>query len=97
MVSRNLSSLFRKIVKDADGKLEMPVDVYLPPNKKMAPVVMIAHGFTQDKKFHANQGRHLAAAGYVVLVPSLQRFADHAGHGRDLLIMLDWIKTHLPG
>ncbi len=73
-----------------DGRLVMPVDVYLPSNKKPAPVVLIAHGFTQNKKYHANQGRHLAAAGYVVLVPSLQRFADHAGHARDLASLLDW-------
>lgn len=73
-----------------DGKLAMPVDVYLPPARKPAPVVLLAHGFTQNKRYHANQGRHLAAAGYVVLVPSLQRFADHAGHGRDLTTLLDW-------
>jgi len=73
-----------------DGTLQMPVDVYLPAAKTPAPVVLLAHGFTQTKRFHANQGRHLAAAGYVVLVPSLQRFADHAGHGRDLLTLLDW-------
>ena len=75
------------------GNLEMPVDVYLPPGKTAAPVVLLAHGFTQNKNFHANQGRHLAAAGFVVLVPSLQRFADHAGHGRDLLGLLDWAAT----
>jgi dienelactone hydrolase len=75
---------------EVDGKLEMPVDVYLPQAKNPSPVVMLAHGFTQSKKFHANQGRHLAAEGYVVLVPSLQRFANHAGHARDLLTLLDW-------
>ena len=73
-----------------DAKIHMPVDIYLPQGKKPAPVVLLAHGFTQNKKYHANQGRYLAAEGYVVLIPSLQRFADHAGHARDLLALLDW-------
>jgi len=76
---------------ELDGKLVMPVDVYLPPTHKSAPVVLLAHGFTQNKRYHANQGRQLAAAGYVVLVPSLQRFADHPGHARDLISLLDWV------
>ena len=80
---------FSVMVK-VDGGLEMPVDVYLPPNKNPAPVVLLAHGFNQSKKYHANHGRQLALAGYVVLIPSLRRFADHAGHGRDLLTLLDW-------
>lgn len=71
-------------------KIVMPVDVYLPDHKKPAPVVMLAHGFTQNKKFHANQGRRLAVEGYVVLIPSLQRFSDHVGHGKDLRALLDW-------
>jgi dienelactone hydrolase len=75
-----------------DGKLSMAVDVYLPEAPQSAPVVMLAHGFTQDRKYHANQGKRLAAEGYVVLIPSLVRFADHAGHGRDLVALLDWVE-----
>ncbi len=69
----------------------MPVDVYLPHEKHPAPVVLLAHGFTQNKQYHVNQGRHLARQGYVVLIPSLQRLADHAGHAKDLLGLLDWV------
>jgi len=76
-------------VKLEDNK-EMAVDVYLPEKPRPAPVVMVAHGFTQDRKYHANHGRQLAAAGYVVLVPSLTRFSDHVGHARDLRLLLDW-------
>ncbi len=73
-----------------EGKVEMAVDGYLPDGKKPAPVVLIAHGFTQSGAFHANQARRLAKEGYVVLVPSLARFANHVGHGKDLVALLDW-------
>lgn len=73
-----------------EGNVEMAVDGYLPDGKKPAPVVLIAHGFTQSGAFHANQARRLAKEGYVVLVPTLARFANHAGHGKDLIALLDW-------
>lgn len=78
----------------ADVKLEkkvtMPLDVYLPADKRQAPLVLIAHGFTQNKSYHANHGRKLAGEGYVVLIPTLQRFGNHVGHGQDLRSLLDW-------
>lgn len=73
-----------------EDKVEMAVDGYLPDGKKPAPVVLIAHGFTQSGAYHANQARRLAKEGYVVLVPALARFANHAGHGKDLIALLDW-------
>jgi dienelactone hydrolase len=80
---------FTAVVK-LEKKVTMPVDVYLPANKERAPLVLVAHGFTQNKDYHANQGRKLAGEGYVVLIPSLQRFGNHAGHGQDLRSLLDW-------
>lgn len=73
-----------------EGKVEMAVDGFLPVGRKPALVVVIAHGFTQSGAFHANQARRLAKEGYVVLVPTLARFANHAGHGKDLVALLDW-------
>jgi dienelactone hydrolase len=64
------------------------VDFYLPPAPGPAPVVVIAHGFTRNRKTMAGWGDMLAREGFVAVVPDLPSLADHARNGRALAELL---------
>ena len=48
------------------GGVAIDATIYLPQTKP-APAILLAHGFTGDKKSVAPQAQELAAKGYVVL------------------------------
>ncbi len=57
------------------------------------PVIVLAHGFSQSKANHANQGFHLATRGYIVLIPNSNAASDHSRFGDDLIKCIDWIEA----
>jgi dienelactone hydrolase len=63
------------------GKV-VAVDFYLPPEGGPAPVVMVAHGFTRNRRTMAGWGGRLAAGGFLAVVLGLPTWADHARNGR---------------
>ena len=70
------------------GKV-VAVDFYLPMGTGPAPVVVVAHGFTRNRKTMAGWGGMLAKAGFIAVVPDLPTWADHARNGRALVELLD--------
>jgi dienelactone hydrolase len=60
------------------------VDVYLPAAAEPTPLVIVAHGFSRSRRNMAGWGQQLAAAGYLAVVPDLPSRSDHAGNGRSL-------------
>ena len=64
------------------------VDFYLPPLSGPAPVVVIAHGFSRNRKTMAGWGDLLAREGFLAVVPDLPAWADHARNGRALVELL---------
>jgi dienelactone hydrolase len=74
------------------GKL-VKVDVYLPLMSGPAPVVVIAHGFTRNRKTMAGWGSMLAAQGFLAVVPDLPTWADHARNGRALAELLTEVQA----
>lgn len=64
------------------------VDFYLPSAPGPAPVVVIAQGFTRNRKTMACWGGMLAAHGFLAMVPDLPTWADHARNGRALAELL---------
>jgi len=61
------------IVKDARRSREIPIRVYLPKEKKPAPVVLFSHGLGGSREGSAFLGNHWAARGYVAI------FLQHPG------------------
>jgi dienelactone hydrolase len=64
------------------------VDFYLPPGSGAAPVVIVAHGFTRNRKTMAGWGGLLAREGFIAVVPDLPTWADHPLNGRALAELL---------
>jgi len=62
-------------IRDAARDREIPVRVYLPAEKKIAPVVLFSHGLGGSREGSAFLGRHWSARGYVCV------FLQH--HGSD--------------
>lgn len=60
-------------VKDAKRSREIPIRVYLPADKKAAPVVLFSHGLGGNREGSAFLGKHWAARGYVAV------FLQHPG------------------
>ncbi len=60
-------------VKDDARNRDIPIRVYLPPKKVVAPVVLFSHGLGGDREGSAYLGRHWAARGYVAV------FLQHRG------------------
>lgn len=58
------------------------VDVYWPSVAAPAPIVIIAHGFSRDRRNMSGWGRHLAKEGLVAVIPDLPTRSDHARNGR---------------
>jgi dienelactone hydrolase len=66
-------------------------DLYLPASNKPAPLVIVAHGFLRSKTNMAGWGQMLAGEGYVVAVPTLPTYADHARNARAMGELMDWL------
>ena len=60
-------------VKDAKRSREIPIRVYLPADKKSAPVVLFSHGLGGNREGSAFLGKHWAKRGYVAV------FLQHPG------------------
>jgi len=69
------------------------VDFYLPPASAPAPVVVIAHGFSRNRKTMAGWGDLLASEGFLAVVPDLPTWADHARNGRALAELLTEVQA----
>lgn len=59
-------------------------DVYWPASQAVAPLVIVAHGFSRNRRNMAGWGQLLAAEGFVAVVPDLPTWSDHARNGRFL-------------
>jgi dienelactone hydrolase len=68
--------------------MRVKVDFYVPSANGPAPVVLIAHGFTRNRKTMAGWGAMLAAHGFLAVVPDQPTWADHARNGRALAELL---------
>jgi dienelactone hydrolase len=64
------------------------VDFYLPSAAGPVPVVVIAHGFSRNRKTMAGWGAMLAAQGILSVVPDQPSLADHARNGRAVAELL---------
>jgi predicted dienelactone hydrolase len=53
------------VVRDAGRSRTIPVLIYLPTDKKPAPVVLFSHGLGGDRTGSAYWGQHLARHGYL--------------------------------
>lgn len=60
------------------------VDLYWPGAPGRAPLVVVAHGFSRDRKNMSGWGEWLAVQGFAVAVPDLPAWSDHARNGRFL-------------
>jgi dienelactone hydrolase len=79
------------------GKV-VAVDFYLPLGSGPAPVVVVAHGFTRDRRTMAGWGGRLAGDGFLAVVPDLPTWADHALNGRAIAELLVKVQAgELPG
>jgi predicted dienelactone hydrolase len=61
------------VVADAKGKRELPILVYLPKQRKPAPVVLFSHGLGGSRHGNAYLGKHWSGRGYVAV------FLQHPG------------------
>lgn len=60
-------------VKDNTRKRDIPIRVYLPAEKKNAPVILFSHGLGGSREGSAFLGRHWSARGYAAV------FLQHPG------------------
>jgi len=58
------------------------VDIYWPETAASAPLVIVAHGFFRHRRNMSGWGQHLAKEGFVVAVPDLPAWSNHAQNGR---------------
>lgn len=65
------------------------VTLYHPAKDENAPLVVVAHGFTRSKRYMAGWGGHLAAEGFLAVVPTQPGFADHELNGRVLAALVE--------
>ena len=54
------------------------VDIYWRDTAEPAPLVIVAHGFARRRHNMSGWGRLLAEEGFVVAVPDLPAWSDHA-------------------
>jgi predicted dienelactone hydrolase len=69
----NLPAPLDLTVKDTARSREIPVRIYLPPNKLAAPVVLFSHGLGGSRENSPYLGTHWQARGYVAV------FMQHPG------------------
>ena len=67
------------------------VDIYWRDTAELAPLVIVAHGFARRRRNMSGWGRHLAEEGFVVAVPDLPAWADHARNAR----FVSQLRAHL--
>lgn len=72
------------------------VDVYWPETTEPAPLVIIAHGFSRNRRNMSGWGRHLAGEGFVAVVPDLPARSDHARNGRFITDLKEYFCTSEP-
>lgn len=72
------------------------VDVYWPETTDPAPLVIIAHGFSRNRRNMSGWGRHLAREGFVAVVPDLPARSDHARNGRFITDLKEYFCTAEP-
>ena len=77
------------------GKV-VAVDSFLPPGSDPAPVVVMAHGFSRNRKTMAGWGGLLAREGFIVAVPDLPSWSDHAHNGRAISELLAGVQAGRP-
>lgn len=68
-------------------------DVYWPAAQAAAPLVIVAHGFSRNRRNMAGWGRQLAAEGFVAVVPDLPTWSDHARNGRFLTELREFLQN----
>jgi len=69
------------------------VDCYLPRRTEVAPVVVVAHGFSRNRRTMAGWGALLAGAGFIAVVPDLPAWSDHPRNGRAVTELLAAVKA----
>lgn len=74
------------------GKTVM-VDFYHPRNLEKAPVVVVAHGFSRNRRYMAGWGVLLAKNGFTALVLDQPYRADHASNGKAIAELLQQVQT----
>lgn len=74
---------------------EVPVDFYLPQKVGRAPVVIVAHGFTRNRRVMVGWGNLLAQNGMIAVVPNLPFFAHHTRNARAINDLITLV--HTPG
>ena len=74
---------FRTETVQLTGK-GVKVDLFLPAKAEGAPLVVISHGFSRNRRTMAGWGGMLAAKGFVVATLDLPALADHERNGRAL-------------
>ena len=67
------------------------VDIFWRDSAEPAPLVIVAHGFSRRRRNMAGWGRYLAEEGFVVAVPDLPAWSDHARNGR----FISQLRAHL--
>jgi pimeloyl-ACP methyl ester carboxylesterase len=82
-------------------RVELPagvgdVDVYGPATASPAPLVIVAHGFSRTRHNMSGWGPRLAAEGFVVAVPDLPAWSDHARNGRFLSEIREFLAAREP-
>jgi predicted dienelactone hydrolase len=74
------------------------VDLFLPARVEGAPLVVISHGFSRNRRTMTGWGGMLAAKGFVVAALDLPALADHDRNGRALNeLLLQLREGHLLG
>ena len=73
LIDKYQPALIDLIVKDTKRSRDIPIRVYLPKEKKPAPVVLFSHGLGGSREGSAYLGNHWAARGYVAV------FLQHPG------------------
>lgn len=73
----------------------VPVDLFLPASAAKAPIVIVAHGFTRNRRVMSGWGARIAENGMIAAVPSLPAFANHARNSRAIIELAEHL--HRPG
>lgn len=69
------------------------VDSFLPRTNGAAPVVIVAHGFSRNRRTMAGWGSLLAQEGFIAVVPDLPYWSDHAANARALAELLAKVQS----
>lgn len=69
------------------------VDCFFPQTDGAARAVIVAHGFSRNRKTMAGWGCWLAQEGFLAVVPDLPYWADHAGNARALAELLTQVQA----